>query len=98
MYEIRRTEVFTSWLDHLRDARGRVRVLARLDRVARGVFGNTKGIGETVSELRIDYGPGYRIYYTKRRRTVVFLLVGGDKSTQERDIKRAIQLAQNLEE
>jgi len=98
MYEIRRTEVFTSWLDHLRDARVRVRVLARLDRVAQGVFGDTKVIGETVSELRIDYGPGYRIYYTRRRRTVVFLLVGGDKSTQERDIKRAIRLAQNLEE
>jgi putative addiction module killer protein len=98
MYEIRRTEVFTSWLDDLRDSRVRVRVLARLDRVAQGVFGDTKVIGETVSELRIDYGPGYRIYYTKRRRTVVFLLVGGDKSSQERDIKRAIRLAQNLEE
>ena len=98
MYEIRRTEVFTSWLDDLRDARVRVRVLARLDRVAQGVFGDTKVIGETVSELRIDYGPGYRIYYAKRRRTVIFLLVGGDKSSQGRDIKGAIRLAQNLEE
>jgi putative addiction module killer protein len=98
MYEIRRTGFFTSWLDGLKDARARVRVLARLDRVALGNFGDTKPVGESVFELRIDYGPGYRVYFTKRRRKVVFLLVGGDKSTQERDIKRAIQLAQHLDE
>lgn len=73
-------------------------MLARLDRVALGNFGDNKPVGESVFELRIDYGPGYRVYFTKRRRKVVFLLVGGDKSTQERDIKRAIQLAQHLDE
>jgi putative addiction module killer protein len=98
MFENRRTGFFTSWLDGLKDARARVRVLARLDRVALGNFGDTKPVGESVFELRIDYGPGYRVYFTKRRRKVVFLLVGGDKSTQERDIKRAIQLAQHLDE
>ena len=98
MYEIRRTGVFTSWLDGLKDARARVRVLARLDRVAQGNFGDNKPVGESVSELRVDHGPGYRVYFTKRRRKIVFLLAGGDKSTQERDIKRAIQLAQYLDE
>jgi len=98
MYEIRRTVVFTTWLDGLKDARARVRVLARLDRVAHGNFGDNSPVGESVSELRIHYGPGYRVYFTKRRRKIVFLLAGGDKSTQERDIKRAIQLAQHLDE
>ena len=98
MYEIRRTEEFILWLDRLRDARARVRILSRLDRVAEGNLGDTKSVGETVSELRINYGAGYRIYYTKRRNVVIVLLIGGDKSTQEKDIKRAIQLARNLDE
>lgn len=98
MYEIRRTEEFILWLDRLRDARVRVRILSRLDRVAEGNLGDTKSVGETVSELRINYGAGYRIYYTKRRNVVIVLLIGGDKSTQEKDIKRAIQLARNLDE
>jgi len=98
MYEIRRTDVFSNWLDRLKDARARVRILSRLDRVAEGNLGDTKPVGETVSELRIDYGPGYRIYYTKRRKTLVVLLIGGDKSTQGKDIKRAIQLARDLDE
>jgi putative addiction module killer protein len=98
MYEIRRTDTFTKWLDKLRDARARVRVLSRLTRVEEGNLGDTKPVGESVSEMRIDYGPGYRLYYTKRRRTVIVLLVGGDKSSQEQDIKRAIQLARELEE
>jgi len=98
MYEIRRTDVFSNWLDRLRDARARVRILARLDRVAEGNLGDTKPVGEIVSEFRIDYGPGYRIYYTKRRETIIILLAGGDKQTQDKDIKRAIQLARDLEE
>jgi putative addiction module killer protein len=98
MYEIRRTDVFSNWLDRLKDARARVRILSRLDRVAEGNLGDTKPVGETVSELRIDYGPGYRIYYTKRRKTLVVLLIGGDKSIQGKDIKRAIQLARDLDE
>ena len=98
MYEIRRTDVFSNWLDGLKDPRARVRILSRLDRAAEGNLGDTKSVGETVSELRINYGPGYRIYYTRRRKIIVVLLVGGDKSTQDKDIKRAIQLARDLEE
>ncbi len=98
MYAIRRTDTFSKWLDRLRDARARVRVLSRLTRAEEGNLGDTKPVGESVSEMRIDYGPGYRIYFTKRRKTIIVLLVGGDKSSQEQDIKRAIQLARDLEE
>ena len=98
MYEIRRTETFSKWLDRLRDARARVRVLSRLTRAEEGNLGNTKPVGESVSEMRIDYGPGYRVYFTKRRKTIIVLLIGGDKSSQAQDIKRAIQLARDLEE
>ena len=98
MYEIRKTDVFVRWLDNLGDRRGRAKILARLDRVAEGNLGDTKPVGEGVAELRIPFGPGYRMYYTKRRNIVVILLLGGDKSTQEKDIKRAIQMVQNLEE
>ena len=82
MYEIRQTEAFSKWLDKLRDARARVRVLARLTRVEDGHLGDTKPVGESVSELRIDYGPGYRVYFTRRRKTIIVLLIGGDKSSQ----------------
>jgi putative addiction module killer protein len=98
MYEIRKTDVFVRWLDGLADRRGRARILSRLDRVAEGNLGDTKPVGTSVSELRIAFGPGYRVYYTKRRNVVIILLLGGDKSSQERDIKRAIQMAQDLEE
>ena len=98
MYEIRKTDVFVRWLDNLGDRRGRAKILARLDRVAEGNLGDTKPVGEGVAELRIPFGPGYRMYYTKRRNIVIILLLGGDKSTQEKDIKRAIQMAQHLEE
>ena len=98
MYEIRKTDDFVRWLDNLGDRRGRAKILARLDRVAEGNLGDTKPVGEGVAELRIPFGPGYRMYYTKRRNIVVILLLGGDKSTQEKDIKRAIQMAQDLEE
>ena len=98
MYEIRKTDVFVRWLDNLGDRRGRAKILARLDRVAVGNLGDTKPVGEGVAELRIPFGPGYRMYYTKRRNIVIILLLGGDKSTQEKDIKRAIQMVQDLEE
>ena len=98
MYEIRKTDVFVRWLDNLGDRRGRAKILARLDRVAEGNLGDTKPVGDGVAEFRISFGPGYRMYYTKRRNIVVILLLGGDKSTQEKDIKRAIQMVQNLEE
>ena len=98
MYEIRKTDIFVRWLDDLADRRGRAKILLRLDRVAEGNHGDTKPVGPGVAELRIAFGPGYRVYYTKRRNVVIILLLGGDKSTQERDIKRAIQMAQDLEE
>jgi len=96
MYTIRTTDIFTKWLDSLRDINARARVQTRIERLATGNPGDVKPVGEGVSEMRIDYGPGYRVYYTKKGRTVVILLVGGDKRTQATDIKKAIALAHNL--
>lgn len=96
MIENRKTEVFVEWLDSLRDIRARARVLVRVERLAAGNPGDVKPVSEGVSELRIDYGPGYRVYFKKRGREVVILLAGGDKSTQARDIKKALRLAHNL--
>lgn len=96
MIEVRRTEVFAKWLDGLRDARAKARVLLRLRRLSLGNFGDWKPVGDSVSELRIDYGPGYRIYLTRQGNSVVILLAGGIKKSQSRDIKRAIALAQEL--
>lgn len=96
MNEIRKTGAYARWLDGLRDIRARARVLARVERLAAGNPGDVKPIGEGVSELRIDYGPGYRVYFTRRGRTVIILLAGGDKRTQVTDIKTALRLARNL--
>lgn len=88
--------MFVQWLDGLRDLRVRARVQAQIERLASGNPGDVKPVGEGVSELRIDYGPGYRVYFRKRGRELVILLAGGDKSTQAKDIKTALRLAQNL--
>jgi len=96
MIEIRKTAAFAQWLDGLRDLRGRARVQARIERLAAGHAGDVKPVGEGVSELRIDSGPGYRVYFTKCRGAVVVLLAGGDKRTQLADIRTAIRLARNL--
>ena len=96
MYKIRKTETYVRWLDGLRDLRARAKVLARIERLAAGNPGDVSPVGEGVSELRIDYGPGYRVYYTLRRREMVILLAGGDKRTQAVDIKKALSLARNL--
>lgn len=96
MIEIRKTEAFVQWLDGLRDIKARSRVLAQIERLATGNPGDVKPVGEGVSELRIDYGPGYRVYFVKRGQTVIVLLAGGDKSTQAEDIRTAIRLARNL--
>lgn len=98
MVELRKTERFVRWLDGLRDLRARARVQARLDRLAEGNPGDVKPIGEGVSELRIDYGPGYRVYFKARGRTVLVLLAGGDKRTQAQDVKVALRLARELSE
>jgi len=94
--EIRKTDTYARWLDGLRDIHARARILARVERLAAGNPGDVKPVGEGVSELRIDYGPGYRVYFTTRGRTVIILLAGGDKRTQATDIKRALRLARNL--
>ncbi|WP_435627274.1 type II toxin-antitoxin system RelE/ParE family toxin [Candidatus Ferrigenium straubiae] len=96
MIEIRKTEKYAQWLDGLRNINARARIQARIERLATGNAGDVKPVGEGVSELRIDYGPGYRVYFTKRGRELVILLAGGDKSTQAADIKAALRLAHNL--
>ena len=96
MIEIRKTEIFAKWLDGLADVRARARILARIERLATGNPGDVKTVGKGVLELRIDYGPGYRVYYKKDGRKMVILLAGGDKGSQAKDIKIALRLAQNL--
>nr|WP_281415665.1 type II toxin-antitoxin system RelE/ParE family toxin [Pelotalea chapellei] len=96
MIEIRKTELFAAWLDNLRDIQAKARVLVRIERLASGNAGDVKPVGEGVSEMRIDYGPGYRVYFIRRGSELIILLAGGDKSSQSRDIKAAIRLAQNL--
>ncbi|OPY70532.1 MAG: hypothetical protein A4E63_01686 [Syntrophorhabdus sp. PtaU1.Bin050] len=96
MIEIRKTETFAKWLEGLNDIRARARVLARIERLAAGNPGDVAPVGEGVSELRIDYGPGYRVYYKQFGELLVILLAGGDKQTQTKDIKTALRLARNL--
>ncbi len=94
--EIRQTELFARWFAGLRDRRARRRIQARIDRLEIGNFGDVKPVGGGISEMRIDYGPGYRIYFVRRGEEVVILLAGGDKGTQERDIAAARRIAQTL--
>lgn len=96
MTEIRKTDYFIHWLDHLSDVRARARVLVRIERLAAGNPGDVAPVGEGVSELRIHYGPGYRVYFKQQGKTIVILLAGGDKQSQKKDIKIALQLAKNL--
>lgn len=96
MIEIRKTDLFANWLDNLRDIQAHARVLVRIERLASGNVGDVKPVGEGVSEMRINYGPGYRVYFVQRGSELIILLAGGDKSSQPRDIKAAIRLAQNL--
>jgi putative addiction module killer protein len=95
--EIRATEVFSSWLRAIRDAQARARIAARIRRLAFGNPGDVRPVGDGISELRIHYGPGYRVYYIQRGAVLVILLCGGDKSTQVRDIETAKRLAKETE-
>ena len=97
MTEVRETETFKSWMKALKDSNAQVRILARIRRLSLGNVGDAKPVGEGVSELRIDYGPGYRVYFTKIGVEIVLLLVGGDKSTQNKDIAAAKATAKSLE-
>jgi putative addiction module killer protein len=96
MNEVRRTPGFDQWLDGMKDKTGQHKIQARILRLGLGLMGDVKLVREGVSELRIDSGPGYRVYFTKQGKTLIFLLAGGDKSTQEKDIRAAIELARNL--
>lgn len=95
--EICTTDVFDKWLRKLRDAQARARILVRIKRLSLGNPGDVKLVGEGVLELRVDYGPGYRVYYVQRGAELIVLLAGGDKSSQEQDIAKAIELAHGLE-
>lgn len=94
--EVLQTAVYAQWFASLRDRTARARIDIRIRRLSLGNLGDTKPVGEGVSELRIDYGPGYRIYFTQRGQTVAILLAGGDKRTQQRDIETALALARDL--
>ena len=96
MIEVRQTDAYAEWFKRLRDRQARARINTRIRRLSLGNLGDVKPVGEGVSELRIDYGPGYRVYFVKRGETLVILLAGGDKRTQDRDVKKALELAREL--
>ncbi|MBB5041143.1 type II toxin-antitoxin system RelE/ParE family toxin [Shinella fusca] len=95
MVEVRETDVFSRWFKSLRDVKAQVRIQTRINRLTIGLLGDVKFFGG-IGELRIDYGPGYRIYFVQRGNELIILLSGGDKATQERDIKRAIDMAKEV--
>ena len=98
MYTVRQTEEFVAWLDDLKDKHAQVRIAARLRQAEAGSLGDWQPIEGELSELRVHYGPGYRLYFVRRGRFIVVLLNAGDKSTQKRDIRRALTLAAELGE
>jgi len=97
VYDIHQTEVFSSWLHGLKDNKAKARIRARVERAGLGNFGDWSPEGGDVRAMRIDYGPGYRLYFTIRGNRIIFLLCGGDKRTQETDIKQAHKLAKEIE-
>ena len=98
MLEVRETAAFAEWFANLRDRTAKARVSIRIRRLSLGNPGDVKSVGEGVSELRVDYGPGYRVYFVQKADVLVVLLVGGDKATQDRDIRQAQALAHDLKE
>lgn len=98
MYTVEQSETFSIWLNGLRDALARVRITARIVMTKEGNLGDCEPVGDGIHEMRVHVGPGYRIYFTQRGRRVIFLLLGGDKSTQSKDIKRAKAMAKELDE
>ncbi|MCX7317436.1 MAG: type II toxin-antitoxin system RelE/ParE family toxin [Hyphomicrobiales bacterium] len=98
MFFIRQTETFAKWIGDLSDSRASERIAQRLVRLQSGLLGDVKPVGDGISELRVDYGPGYRVYFVQRGRVVVVLLCGGDKRTQRQDINKAKALAADLED
>lgn len=98
MLEIRKTGIFVDWLNGLQDIRARSRILVRIERLAMGKPGDVKPVGEGVSEMRIDYGPGYRVYFKSFGNKLIILLAGGDNRSQSDDIKTALRLMRDLQE
>jgi len=96
MYVFHRSDVFDTWLAALKDRRGRARIVHRIRSAEHGNFGDCEPVGEGVSEMRIHFGPGYRVYFTRRGEAVYLLLLGGDKASRQRDIKRALEMARAL--
>lgn len=96
MIEIRQTQTYMDWFTSLRDRQAKARINVRIRRLTMGNPGDVKPVGQGVSELRIDYGPGYQVYFIQQGETLVILLAGGDKKTQKRDIKAALELAKAL--
>jgi putative addiction module killer protein len=96
MFEVEKTDVFLKWLRGLNDVRAVARIQIRIDRLSLGNIGDVKAVGEGVSEMRIDYGPGYRIYFKRTGKKLVLLLCGGSKSSQDADIKAAKRMAKDL--
>jgi len=96
MIEVRQTELYSQWFNRLRDRQARARINVRVRRLSLGNPGDVKPVGEGVSEMRIDYGPGYRVYFVRRGQALVILLAGGEKLSQDRDIKMALGLAREL--
>lgn len=96
MLQVLKSDVFAEWLDDLKDRRAAARVIVRIERLALGNAGDIKPVGKGVSELRIDYGPGYRVYFTRQNEKVIILLCGGDKSSQRKDIAKALEMAEHL--
>jgi putative addiction module killer protein len=96
MMEVRQTDVFAAWFAALRDREARARITVRIRRLSLGNPGDVRAVGGGVSEMRIDYGPGYRLYFVRRGQALVVLLCGGDKRGQDRDIARALELAKEV--
>lgn len=98
VYSVLKTEYFNRWLSGLRDAKAKARIAARIRSAELGNLGDVEPVGDKISEMRIHYGPGYRVYFTIRGRQLIVLLIGGDKSSQKRDIKRAKEIASEIKE
>ncbi len=97
VFKILKTSEFAQWIDRLRDVKGRARILVRIQRLADGNPGDSRSIGEGIHELKIDFGPGYRVYFRNLERTVIILLAGGDKDSQDRDIKFAKEISRRID-
>lgn len=97
MYIIKQTNIFSKWLTKLKDTQGKVAVLRRVERMKIGNFGDHKSVGNNINELRISTGPGYRVYYTQKNDEIIVLLIGGDKSSQSDDIKKANEILKELD-